>query len=356
MISVWPYITSVIKNRIEALIDVGLPIAGIATSLVVSAILIGLSGVNPLTAYSALIEGAIGSFDQIASGLNRSTPLILAGLGMVVAFRAGAFNIGGEGQIALGGLGTTIVAFHFVDLWPPILIFAALLGGAIAGGLWAGVAAVITLWRGAHEVVVTLLLNFIAFLFIGLLLAGPLGQPGMGFPQSPLLPPTALFPIILSGTDLHAGIILALFSVVVVHLIIWRMPVGFEMRTAGQSSSVARYAGINVPKTFFIAMFFSGMLGGIAGATEVMGVHYRLIEGFSEGFGFDAIAVALIGGLNPVGVVPAALFVGFLRSGAGFMQRSAGVPSAIIFVIQGLAILFVIASLAMRPKSKTAGA
>ena len=356
MTSVRSFFASVIKNRHEALVDVSLPISGIAASLIVSAILIGLGGVNPVTAYGALIEGAIGSFDQVASGLNRSTPLIIASLGMVIAFRAGAFNIGGEGQIALGGLGATIVALVLVGLPGPMLMYAALLGGALGGGLWAGLAAVMTLWRGAHEVVVTLLLNFVAFLLVGLLLAGPLGQPGMGFPQSPLLPKSALLPILARGTDLHAGIILALICVVVVHLIVWRMPIGFEMRTAGQSPSVARYAGINVPKTFFLAMFFSGVLGGIAGATEVIGVHYRLIEGFSEGFGFDAIAVALIGGLNPVGVIPASLFVGFLRSGAGFMQRNAGVPSAIIFVIQGLAILFVIASLAMRPKSKEAGA
>lgn len=356
MISARSYLASIAKRRSDSLINIGLPIAGIAASLCISAVLIWLGGINPFVAYSALIEGAIGSQDQIASGLNRSAPLILAGLGMVIAFRAGAFNIGGEGQIALGGLGTAFVALNLLQLPPLILIPAALLGGAVAGGLWAGLAAVVTLWRGAHEVVVTLLMNFIAFLLVGLLLAGPLGQAGMGFPQSPPLPQASLLPIIWNGTDLHAGIILALLAVFLVHLLVWRMPIGFEMRTAGLSPSVARYAGIDVPRTFFLAMFLSGMLGGIAGATEVMGVHYRLIEGFSEGFGFDAIAVALIGGLNPIGVIPASLFIGFLRSGAGFMQRNAGVPSSIIFVIQGLAILFVIASLAMRPKSKTAGA
>jgi len=254
------YLASVIKSRNEALVDLGLPITGIIASLIISAILIGLGGVNPFTAYRALLEGAIGSLDQVASGLNRSTPLILAGLGMAIAFRAGAFNIGGEGQIALGGLGTTIVALFLIGLPAPILIFAALLGGSIAGGLWAGVAALMTLWRGAHEVVVTLLLNFVAFLLIGLLLAGPLGQPGMGFPQSPLLPQSALLPILVRGTDLHAGIIVALVCVVIVHLVVWRMPIGFEMRTAGQSTSVARYAGINVPKTFFWPCFSAAYL------------------------------------------------------------------------------------------------
>jgi simple sugar transport system permease protein len=199
-------------------------------------------------------------------------------------------------------------------------------------------------------------MNFVALLFIGFLLAGPLGEAGMGFPQSPLLPQAALLPIIFPGTDLHAGIIFALFCIFAAHLILWKMPVGFEMRVAGKSVSVARYAGISVRKTFMLAMFASGVLAGVAGAIQILGIHYRLIEGFSEGFGLDAIAVALLGGLNPVGVIPASLFVGFLRAGAGYMQRSTGVPSAIVFVIQGFAILFVIASLAARPKAKLARA
>jgi ABC-type uncharacterized transport system permease subunit len=354
MIFAAEYFARVVKGRGNMLVATALPVAGIAASLLFSAILIALAGINPLTAYSALLEGAIGNIDQLASGLNHATPLMLAGVGVVVAFRAGAFNIGTEGQIAFGGLGATIIVLIAVDLPRPLPVLVGLLGGALAGGVWAAVAAMITLWRGVHEVVVTLLLNFVALLFIGFLLAGSLGQPGMGFPQSPLLPQTALLPIIFPGTDLHAGIIFALLCIFIVHLILWKMPVGFEMRVAGQSISVARYAGISVRKTFMLAMFASGLLAGLAGAIQILGIHYRLIEGFSEGFGFDAIAVALLSGLNPVGVIPASMFVGFLRAGAGFMQRSTGVPSAIVFVIQGLAILFVLASLAARPKAKTA--
>lgn len=348
-------LTRTTKSYADDLAGVSLPIAGVILSLLISALLIVAAGVDPLTAYAVLIEGAFGTLEQIGSGLNRSTPLILAGLGVMVAFRAGAFNIGAEGQIAIGGLGATALALAAPGLPGPILLPLALFGGALAGGLWASLAALITLWRGVHEVVVTLLLNFVALLFVGLMLAGPLEQPGMGFPQSPMLPQSSMLPIVLPATDLHAGFFLALLCVAGFHVLLWRMPLGFEIRAAGQSSSAARYAGINVGRTFFVAMSTSGMLGGLAGAVEVMGIHYRLIEGFSEGLGFDAIAVALLGGLSPLGVLPASLFIGFLKTGAGFMQRGAGVPSSVVLIIMGLAILLVMASISFKPKPKTSG-
>lgn len=341
-----------VATKVDSLVGVILPLVGIFASLVVGAVVILTAGRNPLVAYATLLDGAFGGSGQIAAGLNRSTPYLLAGLGVAIAFRAGAFNIGGEGQIALGGLAATVIGLSGSGVPPLALIPLALVVGSVAGGMWAGIAAGIKLNRGVHEVIVTLLMNFIALLIVSEMLRGPLEQPGMGFPQSPMLPQSSWLPSLLPGTNLHSGFLLALVITFVVHVVLWKTPWGFEIRTLGHSPFAACYAGIHVEKTFFLAMLTSGMLGGLAGAVEVLGFHYRLIQGFSEGFGFDAIAVALLGASNPIGVIPAALFFGFLRSGAASMQRAVGVPSSIVPIIQGLAILFVMVSLAvhLRPK------
>lgn len=337
--------------RIDSVFAVLLPVAGIAAALAVGAVVIFSIGTNPFTAYSHLLDGAFGSPHQIAAGLNRSTPYLIAGLGVAIAFRAGAFNIGGEGQIVLGGLTATALGLSFPEIPSLLLIPLIIMAGALAGGMWAGIAAIIKLTRGIHEVIVTLLMNFIAILIVRELLSGPLEQPGMGFPQSAMLTDGAWLPLLLSGTTLHAGFVVALVLTMVTHVGLWRTPWGFEIRTLGYSPLAASYAGIHVGRTFFSAMFVSGTLGGVAGAVEVVGVHYRLMDGFSYGFGFDAIAVALIGASNPIGIIPAALFFGFLQSGAASMQRAVGVPSAIVPMIQGLAIIFVMVSLAVRIRS-----
>ena len=337
-----------LASRVDSLFGVLLPIAGIVAALVVGAFVILVVGTNPLTAYANLLDGAFGSLHQVAAGLNRSTPYLIAGLGVAIAFRAGAFNIGGEGQIALGGLTATAFGLAFPALPSFILIPLMIVAGAVAGGIWAAVAAIIKLTRGVHEVIVTLLMNFIAVLLVRELLSGPLEQPGMGFPQSPMLTDGAWLPLLLPQSSLHAGFILALVLALLMFVVLWRTPWGFEIRLLGHSPLAASYAGVHVGRTFFNAMFVSGMLGGVAGAVEVLGVHYRLIEGFSHGFGFDAIAVALIGASNPIGIVPASFFFGFLQSGAASMQRAIGVPSSIVPIIQGLAIVFVMVSLAVR--------
>ena len=332
----------------DSLLGILFPVAGIAAALVVGAFVILIAGTNPLTAYASLLDGAFGDVHQIADGLNLSTPYLIAGLGVAVAFRAGVFNVGGEGQIALGGLAATAVALAIPDFPGLLHIPLLIIVGAVAGGLWASIAALTKLFRGVHEVIVTLLMNFIAILLVRELLNGPLEEPGMGFPQSPMLTEDVWLPLLVSGTVLHAGSIFALVLALLVFVVLWRTPWGFDIRTLGLNPLAARYAGVHTGRAFFSAMFVSGMLGGVAGVIEVLGVHYRLIEGFSEGFGFDAIAVALIGAINPLGVIPAALFFGFLQSGASSMQRDIGVPSTIVPIIQGLAIVFVMVSLAIR--------
>lgn len=323
-------------------------ILAVALALLMTAVLILIAGKHPLLAYVALLKGAFGSIDRIAFGLNKSTPYILAGLGVALCFRAKVINIGAEGQIALGGIGATAVALGGGALPGLLLMPLALLAGAACGALWAGIAAFVSLKRGVHEVLCTLLLNFVGVLLVSEVLHGRMGEPGAGFPQSPMLPRPLWLPKLLTGTDLHIGIVLAVIATVVCHILFWRTTFGFRLRIMGASRDAARYVGIsNVRQTMHV-MLLAGGLAGLAGGVEVLGLHYRLIEGFSAGFGFNAVGVALLASLNPLAVLPAGLFIGFLEAGALAMQREVGVPSSLVFVIQGLTMVFVLCALGLR--------
>jgi len=323
------------------------PILAVALALALTALLIVAAGKNPFLAYAALGHGAFGSWDRIGAGLNKATPYVLTGLGVALCFRARVINIGGEGQIALGGLAATWTALTFPQAPPVVLPVLALAAGALAGAGWAAVAAAIRLHRGVHEVLVTLLLNFVGVLIVSEALQGSLGEPGAGFPQSPLLPRSSWLPRVLSGSDLHAGILLALVLVVVAHALLWRMPFGFRLRVLGASAPAAVYAGISPARVLFRVMVLAGALAGLAGAVEVLGVHYRLIDGFSHGFGFNAVAIALLGALNPLTVLPAGLFFGFLETGALAMQRAVGVPTPLVAIIQGLTMIFILSAMGL---------
>lgn len=328
-------------------------LVGIAAVLAfaLTGILIAVSGKNPLVAYWALLNGAFGSIDRIAFGLNRSTPYILAGVGIALCFRAKVINIGAEGQIAVGGLAATSVALYLPEV-PLVLIPAAIGAGAVGGAAWAGLAAVIRIKRNVHEVLTTLLLNFVGLLLVSDLLHGSLGEPGAGFPQSPLLPSLAWLPKLLPNTDLHIGILVAVFAAVAGHVVLWRTTFGFRLRLLGASHSAANYAGVSHSQCTFAVMLIAGALAGIAGGIEILGVHYRLIEGFSLGFGFGAVGVALLGAINPIAVLPAGLFLGFLEAGAVAMQRAVGVPSSLIFVIEGLTMVFVLSSIGLSTRDR----
>jgi simple sugar transport system permease protein len=319
----------------------------LALSLLCAAGLIALAGRNPLIAFAALALGAVGSPHQIGVALNRATPYLVSGAGVAMCFRAGIINIGAEGQIAVGGMGAAAVALAWPSGPPFALIVAALLGGALAGAAWAGLATAIHLGRRVHEVLATLLLNFVALLLVQQVLAGPLGQFGAGFLQSPVMPASAWLPE-WDGLDAHMGIVIAVAAAAALSFALWRTGFGFALRVAGHSRPAAAYAGFSVPGLTWSVMLLAGALAGIAGGIEVLGVHHRLIEGFSLGFGFKAVTVALLGALEPLAIVPASLFVGLLEVGSQSMQRQIGVPSALVTVIEGLTMIFVLAATARR--------
>jgi simple sugar transport system permease protein len=326
----------------------------IALALAVGAVPILISGKNPLLAYWAMFRGAVGSVDSIAFAFNKSTPYILAGVGVAMCFRARVINIGSEGQIAVGGVAASWIALNFSEFPSVIVIAAALIAGAAAGAAWSAIAAVMRLKRGVHEVLGTLMLNFIGLLVVSEVLRGPMGEPGAGFPQSPLFDEGSWLPNLLPGVDMHAGIIFAIVAVIICHVLLWYTPFGFRLRLLGGSPSAAAYSGVSFTRSVLEVMLIAGGLAGIAGAIEVLGVHYRLIEGFSQGFGFNAVAIALLAGLNPMAVLPAGLFFAFLEAGSLAMQREIGVPSSLVFVIQGLTMILVLCAMGFGSKERRA--
>jgi simple sugar transport system permease protein len=324
----------------------------VGLSLALTAVLILIAGKNPLAAYWALLKGAVGSVDRIAFALNKSTPYILAGVGVALCFRARLINIGAEGQIAVGGLAASWMALHADAAVGTAVIPLAILAAALAGAAWSAVAAVIRLKRGVHEVLCTLLLNFVGVLLVSEALHGDMGEPGAGFPQSPLFESSAWLPKLIPGTQLHIGILIAALAAVAGHVLLWRTTFGFALRIMGASPKTAAYAGISFSRCAFSVMAIAGASAGIAGGIEVLGVHYRLIEGFSLGFGFNAVAVALLASVNPIMVLPAGLFLGGLEAGALAMQREIGVPSSLVFVIEGLTMVFVLCAVGVGARSQ----
>jgi simple sugar transport system permease protein len=328
----------------------GLPariLFAVLLSMLCAAALIALAGHNPIAAFAAMAAGAVGTPHQIGAALNRTTPYLLAGTGVALCFRAGIINIGAEGQIAVGGIGAAAAALALPNAGSPLAIVVTLIGAAFAGAVWAAVATAIHLGRQVHEVLTTLLLNFVALLLVQQVLAGSLGQKGAGFLQSPLLPRAAWFPR-FPNLDAHQGFIIAVVASVDLSFFLLSTRFGFALRVAGSSRKAAAYAGFSLPAITWGVMLLAGALAGLAGGIEVVGVHHRLIEGFSTGFGFKAVTVALLGAVEPVAVIPAALFVGLLEAGSLSMQRQIGVPSALVAVIEGLTMMFVLAATVRR--------
>jgi general nucleoside transport system permease protein len=319
--------------------------ASVGLAFAITALLILLAGKNPFNAYYHLVMGAVGSWDRVVVGLNKTTPYLLCAVGIALCFRGKVINIGAEGQLAMGGAAASALAL-WAGGWPAwLLLPLCLAAGAAGGAAWAGVAASVRVFRGVHEVLVTLLLNFVALLLVAELLHSRMGEEGAGFPQSPLFESAAWLPKLVPGTDLHWGIVLAVAAALGANFLLWRTTLGFRWRVVGASLPAARYAGMSPGRSVFGLMGTAGALAGLAGAIECLGVHYRLIEGFSGGFGFNAVAIALMGALNPLYVLPSALFFGFLETGALAMQRQVGVPSSLVLVVQGLTMLFVLCAI-----------
>lgn len=346
-------------------------VAVVGGSIVVYEIL-GLAGFGPTmerggaairTAYGSMLEGSLGdptqmiaalrsgdgtaliaAFNPIMESLVSATPYILSGLAVAIGIRGGVFNIGVEGQLFIGAILATFVGYSIGGLPSIVHITLALGAAALGGAFWALIPALLKAKFGAHEVINTIMMNYIAFRLSEWLLIGPMTRPGTSAPVSPFILASAEFPRFFAyPSRLHIGFFIALGLAFFIYWLLFRTTFGLEIRAVGANPSAARYAGINVTKNIILTMCLSGALAGIAGANELLGVNHTLTSTFSPGYGFDSIALSLLGGNHPLGVVFASLLFGTLRSGGTRMQNVAKIPVEIISVVQSLVIVFVAA-------------
>lgn len=292
----------------------------------------------------AFWHGSVGTSSAFFSGtLVRAIPLIVIGVGVSLAFRAGVFNIGGEGQLALGAIAASIVGLLLPSVGV-VSVLAALVAAMVAGGAWAAIAAVLRHRFGVLEVISTLMLNFVAANLVSYLVRGPLQEPTGIYPQSELVIEAARLPRLWVGTRLHLGIAIAIVVAIVAWLFLTRTAAGFTLRATGASPTAAMVTGrVKVGRVAALALVASGALAGLAGGMEVAGVTYALYENISPGYGFSAIAVAMLARLHPLRVIAAALMFAILETGALGMQRDAGVPAVVASALEAVAILLVIA-------------
>ena len=342
----------------EILVDLGFSLASIVIALLVGSIFILLAGRSPIVAYGALYEGALGGTRQILSTFWRSTPLIFTGFALAIPFKAGLFNIGGEGQLLVGGFTAGFIGFYF-EL--PMIIHAplAVIGGMVAGAIWAFIPAVLKAWRGAHEVIVTIMLNYVAlYLTINYGInryrtGGRQALPTIHetaelfrLSELPNLPIIGSLPFVeifaQPGLRLHFNFILALIAAFVLWFVLWKTTYGFEIRSVGLNPSAAEYGGISSSRNVIIAMCIGGAMAGLAGAGEALGTHHTFIQGMDAGYGFTGIAVALLGRNHPAGIILAGLLFGALSEG-GLEMQFAGIPSELVEIVQALIIFFVAA-------------
>jgi ABC-type uncharacterized transport system permease subunit len=342
------------------------PLGSVVFAFIVGGLIVAATGGNPFAAYQGLLCGGFGIACangenpalQISTTIVFFTPLLMTGVAVALPFRAGLFNIGAEGQLLAGSVACTVIGVKFSSLPAPVLLPMVLLGGALAGALWAGIAGVLKATVGAHEVVTTIMLNYIAQWFVRyLIVGGPLQLPhgfsvsspiGLGA-RLPTFVPSGDNSLIIFGLPagvyrVHTGLLIALLALVVFALVLWRTSLGYEIRAVGQSQPAARYAGINVPRTVVVTMLIAGAFSGLAGAIQIAGVDHSLSDKyFNDTTGFDAIAVALLGLGSAVGILLASILFGALHAGGSVMQADAGISSSLVQVVQAL-ILFSIAA------------
>ncbi len=318
------------------------PVVACAASLALGAVIIAAMGFDWRLACVNLIEGSLGSKKNIGETLIKAVPLLFTGLSFAVAKQCGLINLGGEGQVYLGGLFATVAGVYFSGFPAIIHLPLVILAGALGGGLWGMLAGWLKNRFGASEMITGIMLNYIAIQLISYFSTGPMKDAASDNAQSSLIADSAILPRIWQGTRLHAGVLLAALCVVFYYIFMWRTTKGYEMRLVGLNPKAARYCGIKVARSALLAMFLAGCFGGLAGTSEILGIQYRLFPGFSPNYGFDGIAVALLGNNKPLGIVLASLLFGILRSGSNKMQMSAGVPSAVIQIVQAFVILFVV--------------
>lgn len=322
------------------------PVIGILVALLLSSILLTLSGANPLQAYQELLLGAFGGARQITETLLKTTPILIIALGLAIAFKARVWNIGAEGQYHIGALLGGWIALTFPTLPPTLLIPLMLIGGGLGGLLWSGLAGLLHLKRGVNLIICTLMLNYIGILLMQYAARVPLRDPNGFLPESAKFVAAARLPR-LGDSRLHIGVLLALILVGIAYMLLWRTTLGFRLRAVGAKLSVAKWVGIKTGQSILTALLISGTLAGLAGVIEVSATYTRLKPSISDSYGFTGILVALLGQLHPVGILIAAILFSALEIGAQGLNVSLQIPAAVAGVLQALLVLGVLAGQAI---------
>lgn len=327
------------------------PIASLLLALVFGGVLLLAAGANPLVTYKAMLQGAFGTPDQWAEGefynlsetLVKAIPLMLCGLGVSIAFRMLFWNIGAEGQLAMGGFAAAGVALFLAKYIPDRLLLPAMfVAGFLAGALWGLLPALLKAFLKVNEIIVTLMMNYIAVLWIEYLFYGPWKDPkGYGFPGSAQFPKAAWLPRFF-GTRVHLGLVFALVAAVFLWIVLVRTKWGYEIRVIGENPRAANYAGISLVRNIILIMILSGGLAGLAGMSEVAGISHRLQKGLTVGYGFTAIIVAWLARLNPWGVLLVAFLLAALLVGGDQIQITMQLPAAVALILQGAILFFML--------------
>lgn len=329
-------------------LDLGGIFAGLGMAVLTSALLIAAAGSDVLDSYRALYDGAFGTRDSAVETLVQATPLIFTGLAAAFAFRAKVWNIGGEGQLYAGAMGAYWASLVLDDSLPRFLLIpACFVMAMVLGAAWAGIAAVLRTRFGVNEIITTVMLNFIVLNVLNFLLNGAWQDPASFYAQTDRMSDAFALPRLFSTGRLHLGFVLAIAAAFLVWFILARTSFGYEVRSIGANPRVASYGGIISNRIIIATMLISGAIAGLAGASELLGTQLRLQPGISNDFGFTGIIIALVARLRPAGVVVAAIAAGALTNGATTMQITTGVPAALVDVITGLALMFVLLTAVM---------
>jgi simple sugar transport system permease protein len=313
----------------------------IITAIFIASLFILLVGKSPSLAFVSLAKGAFGNPRAIANTINKAIPLIFTGLAAGFAFKSGLLNIGVEGQMYMGALLSVLIALKIPSQTPPVLVIGLCIMGGIAGGtVWGTLTGFLKAQFKIHEVIIAILLNYIAINFVSYIVNYPL-QSMAGLPETDMIPPQFRFPVLISRTQLSANIFLALAAVAVSYILIFKTMLGYKIRAVGSNPGAAEAGGIRVSLIAVLSMAISGALGGLAGTAEVLGTYGKLFDGFSSNAGFTGLAVAVLAGNNPLFIIITGLFFGIMDSGARQMSIRAGLSADMVIVIQGLIIFFV---------------
>jgi len=329
-------------------------IIAVFAAFLVGAIALLITGYSPIEAYGTMIVGAFGDIFGLGQTFTKATPILFTALAFLFAFKSGLFNIGAEGQLLVGGFAAALVGISFDGLPAFVHVPLALIIGTLIGGMWGFIPAILKTKLGAHEVITTMMLSYIALYLTGYLVNYPYKAPGV-VPQTPMIASSAELPRILPPTQLSASIFIAVLLVGLTYYVLQKTTLGYEVRATGLNPAAAESGGISTKRSMILALVISGAMAGLGGACEILGVHNRFIEGFSPGYGWDGLAVAVVGGLNPGGALLAAVLFGALRSGGMVMNRVTGVPLDIVTILQALVILFVAAPMLIKYLLKRGG-